>query len=146
MKIFLGADHGGFSLKEKIKDFLQDISDLEIEDSGIYEEKSVDYPDIAKALCQKLQKDKDAKGILFCGTGIGMSIVANKMKGIRAALCTDTYMAKMSREHNDANILILGGRVVGEGLAKDIVLSFLNTDFSGGRHLRRLEKIMHLED
>jgi len=145
MRIALGSDHGGFELKEMIKEYLLDKG-YEIVDCGTNSTQSVDYPEygikVAKAI-----NDKEADlGIAVCGTGIGISIAANKVKGIRAALCTDSYMAKMAREHNNANILALGARVVGQGLATDIVDAFLATSFSGWRHTRRVEQISQFEE
>ncbi|NLI91094.1 MAG: ribose 5-phosphate isomerase B [Peptococcaceae bacterium] len=144
MKIALGADHGGFELKNKIKEHLL-YRGYEILDCGTDSDQSVDYPEygfkVGKAVIEK-QVDM---GIVICGTGIGISIAANKVKGIRAALCTDSYMAKMAREHNNANILALGARVVGPGLAMDIVDAFLTASFSGWRHTRRVDQISEFE-
>ena len=136
----IGCDHGGFDLKQKIIDYLK-ARDIEFEDYGIYIKEASDYPEIAKKVSEDVAKDKFNKGILVCGTGIGMSIVANKVKGIRAALCCDTYSARVSRAHNNANILCLGARVTGEYLALDIVDTWLKTGFEGGRHKRRIDMI-----
>ena len=106
----------------------------------------MDYPDVAQQVCQAIIDGRSDKGILICGTGIGISIAANKFNGIRAALCCDTYSAKLTRMHNDANVLCMGGRVIGSGLAHDITDVFLNTDFEGGRHLNRIEKISKIEN
>ncbi len=142
--IAIGSDHGGFALKQEIMEYLK-ASGYDFEDFGCYEPKSVDYPDIAKLVCSKI-KDGSAKlGILVCGTGIGMSICANKIKGIRAAQCSDTFSARMTRCHNNSNVLTIGGRTVGPELAKDIVKEFLTAEFEGGRHQTRIDKIMELE-
>ena len=140
LKIALGCDHGGFDLKQKVIDYLK-ARDIEFEDFGIYIKEASDYPEIAKKVSEEIAKGKYDKGILICGTGIGMSIVANKFKGIRAALCGDTYSARVSRAHNNANILCLGARVVGEYLALDIVDTWLKTNFEGGRHKKRIDMI-----
>jgi ribose 5-phosphate isomerase B len=139
-RIAIASDHGGLALKEELKRSLADQT-LDIVDLGAHTADSVDYPDFAHALCEEILSGRAESGILICGTGIGVSIAANRNKGIRAALCTDPYTAKMSREHNDANVLCLGGRVVGPGLALEIALAFLGSAFSGGRHARRLAKI-----
>ncbi|MCJ7642476.1 MAG: ribose 5-phosphate isomerase B [Desulfobacterales bacterium] len=144
MDIGLACDHGGFELKEELMAFLKS-SGLEAIDFGSFDETSVDYPDFGILLAQKVSKGELERGILICGTGIGMSIVANKFPGVRAALVNDLYSARCSREHNDSNILVIGGRVVGKELAKEIARVWLNTSFSGGRHKRRLEKIEVLE-
>ncbi len=139
MKIILGSDHGGYSLKNIIIAHLEQQS-IEVEDMGCYSEDSCDYPIIAKAVAEKVLLT-GSKGILVCGTGIGMSISANKFKGIRAALCSDTYSARMTRKHNNSNILCLGERVVGNGLAIDIVDTWIGTEFEGGRHKRRIDML-----
>lgn len=144
MKIALGSDHGGFSLKEEIKNWLKE-HDYATEDCGTFSTESCDYPDIALTVAQAVASGECDKGILVCGTGIGVSIAANKVPGIRAALCHDTFSAKASREHNDANVLTLGERVIGRGLALDIVEVWLNGSFAGGRHQRRVDKITALE-
>lgn len=144
MRVIIGSDHGGYDLKVAIKEFLKS-KDIEVCDVGTESLVSCDYPEIAKSLVKEIRKSGD-KGILVCGTGIGMSIAANKYDGIRAALCTDTYSARMTREHNDSNVLCLGERVVGKGLALDIVNTWLNTDFSEGeRHKNRIELIEKIE-
>jgi ribose 5-phosphate isomerase B len=146
MKIALGSDHGGYQLKENLKKYLKELN-VEYKDFGCNSEKSVDYPDIGFKIAREVKNRNYDKGILICGTGIGMSIVANKIKGIRASLCHDVFSARYTREHNDANILTLGGRVIDSGLAKEIVKVWLNTDFSGEeRHLKRLNKIKQEED
>tara|TARA_Y100000310_G_C20597430_1_gene771234 strand:- start:854 stop:1285 length:432 start_codon:yes stop_codon:yes gene_type:complete len=139
-EIALGSDHGGFELKEHLKEYLEN-SDYTIKDFGCHEPKPVDYPDIAKKVGQYVAKNK-VLGILICGAGIGMSMAANKIKGIRAALCYDNYTAKMSREHNNANILCLGGRTTDKDTAKEIVKTWLSTEFSNEeRHIKRINKI-----
>lgn len=145
MKIAIGSDHGGFELKGYIIDFLRDKG-YEVEDFGTYSEDSVDYPDCAKPVCEAIQDGTADKGILICGTGIGISIAANKHKGIRAALCGDVYSAKMTRLHNDSQILCMGGRVVGRELAYMITETFLTSEFEGGRHQARIEKLHSIEN
>ena len=139
MKIVLGSDHAGFELKEYIrKDLLE--KGMEVEDKGTFSLESLDYPDFAKKVSETVLQE-EALGILICGTGIGISMAANRHPGIRAALCENEFSARMSRAHNDANVLCMGGRVVGVGLALSIVEAFLNTEFEGGRHARRVQKI-----
>lgn len=140
MKIALGADHGGYQLKEIIKKHLESKG-YEVVDKGTYSTDSVDYPDYAKAVATAILENEVERGILVCGTGIGISIAANRFKGIRAALCNNTTMAKLTREHNNANILALGGRMTGDVLALEMVDVFLNTEFQGGRHQTRIDKI-----
>lgn len=140
IRLALASDHGGFELKETLKKDI-DAGEVEITDLGVHSTASVDYPDLAHELTSVLMDGKADLGVLVCGTGIGMSIAANRHRGIRAALCTDPYMARMSREHNDANVLCLGGRVIGPSLALEIVNAFIRGGFEGGRHSRRLEKI-----
>ena len=144
MQIGLACDHGGFELKEELKAFLKSIG-IEPIDMGTFNEDSVDYPDFGVLVAEKVSRGELEKGILICGTGIGMSIVANKFPRVRAALANDLYSSRCSREHNDANILVIGGRIVGKELAKEIVKVWLETPFAGGRHKRRLEKIEALE-
>ena len=139
-KIFLASDHGGFELKEKVKSFLSD-NNFEYEDLGCSSLESVDYPDYAKLLSKKLKDKNNSMGILFCGTGIGISMAANRFPHIRAALCTSVEMASKSRKHNDANVLALGGRILEDKLALEIVKEFLQTDFEAGRHSLRVDKI-----
>ncbi|MFT8888007.1 MAG: ribose 5-phosphate isomerase B [Ethanoligenens sp.] len=142
--IALGSDHGGFALKQEIKTYL-DKQGIPYRDFGTYSADSCDYPDYAKAACTGVLDGSCEKALLFCGTGVGICIAANKLKGIRAACCSDYYSAKYTRLHNDANVLCLGGRVVGAGLACELVDVFLHTDFEGGeRHERRLQKIEQL--
>ncbi|MDC0456724.1 ribose 5-phosphate isomerase B [Alphaproteobacteria bacterium] len=138
-KIFLASDHGGFSLKKTIFFFLKE-KHLNVVDLGCKSIDPVDYPDYAQLLASKIE-DNNSLGIIFCGTGIGISIAANRFSQIRAALCTSVEMASMSRKHNNANVLALGGRVITEELAKEIVFEFLNTKFEEGRHLVRINKI-----
>jgi len=144
MQIALACDHGGFELKEEMKTFLKSLG-VEPIDLGTFNEDSVDYPDFGTLVAEKVSRGELEKGILICGTGIGMSMVANKFPRIRAAVANDLYSSRCSREHNDANILIIGGRIVGKELAKEIVKVWLKTPFAGGRHKRRLEKIEALE-
>lgn len=139
--IAIGCDHGGFALKQEIVKHLTKKG-IDFEDFGCFSEASCDYTDYGKAVAEAVASGKYEKGILICGTGIGISITANKIKGIRCALCSDCFSAEATREHNDANILALGGRVVGVGLALKIVDTFLNTPFSNEeRHIRRVSKI-----
>ena len=142
MIIGMGADHGGFELKEHIKKYLSEKG-YEIKDYGTYNEESVDYPDIAFSVCEGLLRGECERAILFCGTGIGISIAANKVDGIRCAHCTDPYSSKMSRQHNNANVIALGGRITGSCLAEEIVDAYLNAEFLGGRPEARVEKIMN---
>ena len=144
MKLMIGSDHGGFELKEEVKKYLLEQGH-EVTDVGTYSPESCDYPDIAKAGCEKILSGECERGILICGTGIGISMAANKIKGIRAACCSDTYSARYTRLHNDANVLCFGGRVVGGGLACELVDAYLSVEFEGGRHQRRVDKIMALE-
>jgi ribose 5-phosphate isomerase B len=144
MQIGLASDHGGFELKEAVKAFLKSIG-VEPIDLGTFSEDSVDYPDFAAQVAEKVSTGRFERGILICGTGIGMSIAANKFRGVRAALVNDLYSSRFSREHTDANILVMGGRVVGKDVAKEIVRIWLETPFARGRHQRRLEKIETLE-
>lgn len=137
MKIAFGCDHGGFTLKSDIVTLLEQ-SGHSVLDMGCFSEESVDYPNFAAAVCAALQDGRAQRGILVCGTGIGMSIAANRYSHVRAALCHEAFTARMSREHNDANILCLGARVLGIGIVLDIVTTWLTTEFAGGRHLRRI--------
>ena len=139
-KIFLASDHGGFSLKESIKKYLIK-NKINIEDLGCFSLDPVDYPDYAKLLASKIESNNNSFGLLFCGTGIGISMAANRFSHIRAALCTSVEMASKSRKHNDANVLALGGRILTEELSKEIVFEFINTKFEEGRHLLRVRKI-----
>lgn len=144
MKVAIGSDHGGYHLKEAIKPVLRDFN-VEIVDVGCGGTDSVDYPDYALPVAQKVASGEVDRGILICGTGQGMAMSANKVKGIRCAVVVDTYSARMSREHNNANVLALGERVVGPGLAAEIVKIWLETPFAGGRHERRVNKIGEIE-
>lgn len=146
MKISLGCDHGGYALKEHIKAYLESKGH-EVVDCGTYSTDSCDYPIFGEAAARKVQSGECERGIIICGTGIGVSIVANKFKGIRAALCGDCFSAEATRQHNDANILTMGARVTGPGLALKIVDTFLDTPFSGDeRHVRRIAKIAQIEN
>ena len=144
MKIAIGCDHGGLHLKQEIKELLSTLGH-EVEDFGTHSTESCDYPDIAEPVAHAVVDGAADRGILICGTGIGIGIAANKIAGVRAALCHDTFSAHASREHNNANILTMGERVIGPGLAKDIVTIWLNTEFEGGPHARRVEKISEIE-
>ncbi len=145
MRIAIGADHGGYELKRYLVESLTALG-YQVEDFGTYRPEAVDYPDIAIPLARAVAAGEYERGILICGTGIGMSITANKVPGVRAALCTDGYMARKAREHNDAQILCLGGRVVGPDLALEIAQTFLAGEFQGGRHARRVGKIARLDE
>lgn len=142
--IAIGSDHGGYELKEHVKKHLID-NGIEVKDFGVFNEDSVDYPDCAEPVCRAVQNGDAECGILLCGTGIGISMAANKHKGIRAALCGDVFSAKMAKVHNNANIICLGGRVTGRELAFMIVDTWLGEKFEGGRHSARLEKLHKLE-
>ena len=144
MKIAIGCDHGGFEHKNAIKEHLEKRG-FEVTDVGIYECKSADYPDIAVRVAEKIVSGECDRGILVCGTGIGMSLAANKVKGIRAAVLSDHFSAKYTRLHNDSNILCLGGRVIGIGTALELADIFIDTEFEGGRHKLRVDKIKALE-
>jgi ribose 5-phosphate isomerase B len=144
MKIAIASDHAGFEMKEKIKPFLKSMKH-DVKDFGTNDMKPVDYPDFALKVASAVAKKQFERGILFCETGLGMSIAANKVNGIRAVLCYDTETAKLSREHNDANILTIGARVISIENVKEIIKVWLNTDFLGGRHLTRVEKIKAIE-
>ncbi len=142
-KIVIGSDHAGYELKEIVKAHLEDRG-IAVFDVGTDSTDSCDYPVFADALCKKIQLCEFERGILVCGTGIGMSIAANKHKGIRAACCSDTYSAKLTRQHNDANVLCFGARVVGQGLACDLADLFVDTDYEGGKHARRVAMLDEL--
>ncbi|MEG0663905.1 MAG: ribose 5-phosphate isomerase B [Clostridia bacterium] len=142
--IIIGCDSAGYDLKLEIEQFLNDEK-VSFEDVGTIKDEKTDYPIIAKTVAQKVVQNKENLGILCCGTGIGMSMAANKIKGVRAACCSDYFSAKYTRAHNDANILCIGGRVLGAGLAKELVKVFLETEFDGGRHQKRVEMIADLE-
>ena len=143
--IAIGSDGAGYEIKKVIIEWLKE-KNMPYEEFGCMNGESCDYPLVAKEVCEKIVSGGADKGILVCGTGIGISMAANKIKGIRAAVCTDTYMAKYTRLHNNANVLCLGGRVIGAGAAEEIVDTFLNTDFEGGRHQRRVDQIADIEN
>jgi ribose 5-phosphate isomerase B len=144
--IAIGSDHAGYDLKAEIIKYLEEKG-YEVKDFGTSSNScSVDYPDFGLAVAEAVRNGECEKGIIVCGTGLGISISANKVPGIRAALCTDSFMAKMSREHNDANVLAIGARVVGTGLALDIVETWLKAEFLGGRHKTRVDKISQIEE
>lgn len=145
MKIAIGSDHAGYDLKSEIISLLKEMG-FECIDFGTNDQHSVDYPDFGERVSMAVSEGKVDRGILICGTGIGMSIVANKFPNIRASLCNELFTARMSRLHNDANILVIGGRIVGKDLAKEIVRVWFSTGFEGGRHERRLEKIRRIEE
>lgn len=138
--LVIGCDHGGFELKNAIIKHWESQG-IEYIDVGCYSTDSVDYPVIAKELCKKITSGEARLGVLVCGTGIGMSMAANKIHGIRAACCSDTFSARLTRNHNDANVLCIGGRVVGVGLGLDLVDNFINAEFEGGRHQRRVDML-----
>lgn len=142
--IIIGCDHAAFALKEAVKAYLVE-NGITVRDAGTHATTSVDYPDFGARVAAAVSRGEYARGILICGTGIGMSIVANRFPHVRAALCNDLFSALMGRRHNDANILVMGGRVIGEGLALEIVRAWLETPFEGGRHQDRLDKFDSLE-
>ena len=144
MKIAIGGDHAGFPLKATIIDAVKALGH-EVTDHGCHDETPVDFPDITREVCAAVTAGKADRAILVCGTGVGASIAANKVPGIRAALCNDLYTARLSREHNDANVLSMGGRIVGAGLADEILTLWLTTGFEGGRHQRRIDQISAAE-
>ena len=144
MRIAIGSDHAGFAMKQAIVGLLSELGHS-YEDFGCFNSGSVDYPDIARPVAEAVSQNKFDHGILICSTGIGMSIVANKVPGIRAAVCHDTFSARRAREHNNANVLCLGEWVIGQGLMREIVTTYLSADFVGGRHARRVEKIHAME-
>ncbi|OWZ84591.1 ribose 5-phosphate isomerase B [Natranaerobius trueperi] len=142
--IGVASDHGGYNLKQKVIDHLKDKG-YQINDLGTYGLESVDYPDFAVKLADSIKEGEASLGILVCGTGIGISLSANKVPGIRAALCHDTFSAEMARRHNNANVLAMGERVIGSGLALKVVDTFLESEFDGGRHEKRVNKILEIE-
>ncbi len=144
LKVAIACDHGGFALKKTLMPFIAELGYTTV-DMGCMSEESVDYPDIAFPIAEAVAKGEFYRGIVVCGTGIGVSICANKVKGIRCALCGDVVSARLTREHNDSNMLALGGRIIGTELAKEIVKTWLSTEFAGGRHARRIEKISKYE-
>ena len=145
MKIAIGCDHAGPELKEEVLAYLDEIG-VEYVDLGVQKGEKCDYPDKAKEVCAKVTGGECDLAVLICGTGIGMSMAANKVKGIRAACCSDYFSAKFTRAHNDANVLCIGARVVGAGLACELIKVFLDTPFEGGRHQRRVDKIHEIEN
>lgn len=145
LRVAIGSDHAGYALKEELSDALR-ADGYDITDFGTHSLESVDYPDIGKTVCAALTAKQCDRAILVCGTGIGMSITANKIAGIRAAAVSDTFSARMARAHNDANVLCIGARVVGAGLAHELATTFLEIDFEGGRHARRVDKMNALDD
>jgi ribose 5-phosphate isomerase B len=142
--IIIGSDHAAYPMKETIKSYLENEG-FTVEDAGALGTDSVDYPDFGIKVASAISSGKHKRGILMCGTGLGMSMVANRFPGVRAALCGDIFSAVMSRQHNDANILVLGGRVIGDVLAKEIVKTWLKTEFDGGRHKKRLDKFDRID-
>ncbi|MDI3298822.1 MAG: ribose 5-phosphate isomerase B [Bacillota bacterium] len=144
MRVALGADHGGFRLKQAIRTWLEQAGH-EVLDFGTDSEEACDYPDVARPAAEAVARGEAERAILVCGTGIGMSITANKVPGVRAALCHDAYTARLAREHNDANVLCLGGRVLGPGVAQEVVEIWMSTAFAGGRHARRVAKVDELD-
>ncbi len=144
MKVVIGSDHGGFELKEVLKSHLIEKG-FEVLDVGAYNTNSVDYPDIAACACEKVINNECSWGVLVCGTGIGISIAANKVPGIRCALVSNEYSAEMTKRHNNANMLAFGGRVTGPDLAKNILDAYINAEFEGGRHQKRIDKITAIE-
>ncbi|MBB5335070.1 ribose 5-phosphate isomerase B [Pectinatus brassicae] len=146
MKLVIGCDQGALELKEHVKEVLKEFSDITVEDVGTYTTDSVDYPDIAEKICEKITSGQADRGIALCGTGIGISIACNKVKGIRAALCHNVFTARMSRQHNDANVLAMGGRDISFGPATEMVQVWVKEEFLGGRHERRVNKIMEIQD
>ena len=144
MRIAVGSDHRGFKLKQTALAVLGEL-EHQADDLGCYDETSVDYPDVAQKVAKAVSQEKADLGILICATGIGMSMTANKVQGVRAALCSEVFDARMARAHNDANILCMGGSFIGEALAREIIQTFLSGSFEGGRHARRVNKITALE-
>ena len=144
MEIVLGSDHGGYELKADLRAYLSERN-ITVCDMGVANETPADYPEIARAVAEKISRKEFTRGILVCGSGIGMSIVANRFPGVRAALCHDLSSARLSREHNDANLLVLGGRFLGKELAREITQVWLESAFQGGRHQRRLDQIESLD-
>lgn len=144
MKVAIGCDHGGIDLKETVIATLREMN-IDAEDMGTHDRNSCDYPDFADKVARAVASGQCQQGVLICGTGLGMSIAANKVQGIRAALCNEVFSARMARAHNDANVLCLGARVVGSGVAQEIVRAYFSEPFEGGRHARRVEKIAALD-
>lgn len=146
MKVAIACDHGGFELKEELTPFLKEELGIEVTDFGVYNTDSVDYPDLAAKAAEAVQQKVADFGIVICGTGIGISIAANKHKGIRCALCHDCYSARVTREHNDSNMIAMGARVIGVDLAKEILRAFFKAEFEGDRHIQRIAKITAIEE
>lgn len=144
LKVYLGSDHGGFEMKEQLKPYIESLG-CSVVDFGTYSRDPVDYPDIAFLVADKVSQEEGALGIIIDGAGVGSAMTANKVPGVRAAGCYDSYCARNSREHNDANVLTLGARITGQGMAEQIVKVWLQTPFAGGRHSRRVDKIMTVE-
>lgn len=144
-KVAIGSDHGGFALKEELKRFLIDELQCDVEDLGCYDTSSCDYPDFGLAVAKRVASAQVDAGVLVCSTGIGISISANKVEGIRAALVHHVYEAEMTRRHNDANIICFGGHITGPAIAREALRTFLSTDFEGGRHQRRVDKMMAVQ-
>ncbi|REJ34503.1 MAG: ribose 5-phosphate isomerase B [Bacillota bacterium] len=144
MRIAIGSDHAGFPLKAELVERLRQDG-YEVDDLGTHSTESCDYPDTARPVAEGVSQGRYRLGILICGTGIGMSMAANKVPGVRAALCSETFSARMARAHNDANVLCMGARVIGPGLAYDVARAFLESEFEGGRHQRRVDKLTALE-
>ena len=140
MRVAVASDHGGYKLKEKVKEYLES-RDIDVIDLGTNSEESVDYPEYGRACAKAVAGGEADRGIVCCGTGIGISIAANKVKGIRCGLCTNVEMAKLTRQHNDANMLAMGGRIIDDETAMAITEAFIDTEFEGGRHQRRIDKI-----
>lgn len=143
-KIAIASDHAGREMKEDLKEFLSSLG-IDVVDMGVNDDKSVDYPDYGIPVADRVSKGEVPRGVLVCGTGIGMSILANKFNNVRAALVNDVYTARMAKEHNNANILVIGGRIVGKGLAREMLKTWIEARFEGGRHQTRLDKITELE-
>jgi len=144
MKIIIGADHGGYELKNYLSEWLKS-QNHEVKDIGTFSSESIDYPDIAQIVAEEVAKKKFERGILICGSGVGVAIAANKVNGVRAVNAHDVILAKLSREHNDTNVLTMGGRFVAKELAEEIVQTWIKTEFSGGRHEKRIDKIAEIE-
>lgn len=147
MQVYIGSDHAGFAMKEVVRKFLEEELGHQVLDLGVFEEvNKVDYPDIAREVGEKVIENDGSLGFLICGTGMGMALAANKVRGVRAVTAHDETTARMARQHNDANILTFGQRVIGNDVARNMVHTFLDTKFEGGRHERRVEKVMALEE
>ncbi|MDE3179501.1 MAG: ribose 5-phosphate isomerase B [Acidobacteriota bacterium] len=144
LKVAVGSDHAGFALKESVREYLQEKG-FAVEDCGVHSESPADYPDYAERVARRVAGEQAGWGVVVCGTGLGVSIAANKVPGIRAAMCTDTLLARFARAHNNANVLAMGGRIVDESQARNILDTWLSTPFEGGRHQQRVEKITAIE-